>query len=74
MRYQVRMEKVIARDPEILGGEPVFAETRVPIKTLFDHFEAGDSIADFLEVFPSVHQKQVLALLKESKEHVLANP
>ena len=45
------MEKVVTRDPEILGGEPVFAGTRVPIKSLFDHLEAGDSIADFLGVF-----------------------
>ena len=40
----ISMEKVVTRDPEILGGEPVFAGTRVPIKSLFDHVEAGDSI------------------------------
>ena len=61
------MEKVVKRDPEILGGEPVFAGTRVPIESLFDHLEAGDSIADFLEGFPSVKREQVLALLEESK-------
>ena len=65
----IRMEKVVTRDPEILGGEPVFAGTRVPIKSLFDHLEAGDSIADFLEGFPSVAREQVLALLEESKAH-----
>jgi len=62
------MEKVVTRDPEILGGEPVFAGTRVPIESLFDHLEAGDSIADFLEGFPSVKREQVLALLEESKQ------
>jgi len=67
------MEKVVTRDPEILGGEPVFAGTRVPIKSLFDHLEAGDSIADFLEGFPSVKREQVLALLEESKAHAMAN-
>jgi uncharacterized protein (DUF433 family) len=60
------MEKVVTRDPEILGGEPVFAGTRVPIKSLFDHLEAGDSIGNFLEGFPTVKREQVLALLEES--------
>jgi uncharacterized protein (DUF433 family) len=67
------MEKVVTRNPEILGGEPVFAGTRVPIKSLFDHLQAGDSIADFLEGFPSVKRDQVLALLDESKAHATAN-
>ena len=66
-RYDISMKKVVTRDLEILGGEPVFAGTRVPIKSLFDHLEAGDSIADFLEGFPSVKREQVLALLEESK-------
>ena len=57
------MEKVATRDLEILGGEPVFAGTRVPIKSLFDHLEAGESIADFLEGFTSVKREQVLAVL-----------
>jgi uncharacterized protein (DUF433 family) len=68
------MEKVVTRDPKILGGEPVFAGTRVPIKSLFDHLEVGDSIADFLEDFPSVKREQVFALLEESKAHAMANP
>jgi uncharacterized protein (DUF433 family) len=58
------MEKVATRDPGILGGELVFPGTRVPIKSLFDHLEAGDSIADFLEGFPSVKREQHLALLE----------
>jgi uncharacterized protein (DUF433 family) len=67
------MAKVIMRDPEILGGEPVFVGTRVPIKSLFDHLEAGDSITEFLEGFPSVKREQILALLEESKAHALAH-
>jgi uncharacterized protein (DUF433 family) len=47
--------------------------TRVPIKSLFYHLEAGDSIADFLDGFPSVTREQVLALLEESKAHAMAN-
>ena len=65
------MSKVVMQDPEILGGEHVFVGTRVPVKSLFDHLEAGDSIEDFLDGFPSVKREQVIALLEESKEHAL---
>lgn len=71
--YNDSMGNVVTRDPKILGGEPVFAGTRVPIESLFDHLEAGDSIADFLEGFPSVKRNQVLALLEESKAHAMAH-
>jgi uncharacterized protein (DUF433 family) len=66
------MSQVVVQDPEILGGEPVFSGTRVPARSLFDHLEAGDSIEDFLEGFPSVKREQVVALLEESKAHALA--
>jgi uncharacterized protein (DUF433 family) len=66
------MSKVIVQDPEILGGESVFKGTRVPVKSLFDHLEAGDSIEDFLDGFPSVKREQVITLLEESKAHALA--
>jgi uncharacterized protein (DUF433 family) len=66
------MSKVIVQDPQILGGEPVFKGTRVPVKSLFDHLEAGDSIEDFIDGFPSVKREQVIALLEESKVHALA--
>ena len=55
----------ISQDPEVLGGELVFAGTRVPVKSLFDHLEGGDSIKHFLEGFPSVHREQVMAALEE---------
>jgi uncharacterized protein (DUF433 family) len=58
-------------DPEILGGVPVFIDTRVPIQSLFDHLEAGESIDQFLEGFPSVKREQVIALLGEFKQAVL---
>lgn len=67
------MNKNVHQDPDILGGEPVFVGTRVPVKSLFDHIEAGDSIDDFLEGFPSVKREQVLTLLEESKAHALAD-
>ncbi len=62
---------VFQSDPEILSGTPVFCGTRVPIKSLFDHLEAGDSINDFLEGFPSVRREQVIALLEMSQSRVL---
>jgi uncharacterized protein (DUF433 family) len=66
----------LSREPDRIESpswQPVFAGTRVPIKSLFDHLEAGDSIADFLEGFPSVKPEQVLALLEESKAHAMAH-
>jgi uncharacterized protein (DUF433 family) len=66
------MSEVVVQDVEILGGEPVFRGTRVPVKSLFDHLEAGDSIEDFLDGFPSVKRDQVITLLEESKAHALA--
>jgi uncharacterized protein (DUF433 family) len=67
----VKAKPVIQCDPEILGGTPVFAGTRVPVLGLFDHLEAGDSIDDFLEGFPSVKRDQVIAVLEESCHKVL---
>jgi uncharacterized protein (DUF433 family) len=60
---------VVSHDPKVLGGEPMFAGTRVPVKSLFDHLEAGDSIEEFLEGFPSVRREQVIAVLQEAREH-----
>ena len=54
---------VVSRDPEVLGGAPVFSGTRVPVQTLIEYLEAGDSIDEFLEGFPSVTRDQVIAFL-----------
>lgn len=67
------MSDVVTQNPEILGGEPVFAGTRVPARSLFEHLEAGDSIEQFLEGFPSVKREQVVALLEESRAQVPAS-
>ena len=67
----MKLESVIHSDPELLGGAPVFVGTRVPVQSLFDHREAGDSIGDFLEGFPSVRREQVLAVLEESRRELL---
>jgi len=59
---------VVHRDPEILGGTPVFVGTRVPVKNLFDYLEAGDSLNDFLTSFPSVSRDQAVAALELARE------
>jgi len=63
---------VIQIDPQVMGGTPVFAGTRVPIATLIDYLEGGDSINDFLAGFPSVRREQVIDFLEEVKERTLA--
>jgi uncharacterized protein (DUF433 family) len=70
--HSLLVSSVVSQDPQILGGEPVFAGTRVPVKSLFDHLEAGDSIEEFLEGFPSVKRQQVIALLEEAREHAVS--
>lgn len=54
----------IHSDPEILGGKPVFVGTRVPVKTLWDYLEGGDSLDVFLDDFPSVSREQAIADIK----------
>ena len=67
----MKLPLVIHSDPEILGGTPVFVGTRVPVQSLFHHLEAGDSIEDFLEGFPSVRRDQVIAVLEASRKELL---
>jgi uncharacterized protein (DUF433 family) len=62
---------VISRDPDVMGGTPVFAGTRVPVQTLLDYLEAGDSIDDFLKGFPSVHREQVIAFLEQAMDRLV---
>ncbi len=66
------MQTFIQIDPQVMGGTPVFSGTRVPIATLIDYLEAGESIDDFLEGFPSVGRDQVIGFLEEVKEKTLA--
>ena len=56
--------KIIDRNPGILGGTPVFAGTRVPVRILMEHLEAGDRLDDFLDDYPTVARKQAVALLE----------
>ena len=65
-------ESVIHRSSDVLGGTPVFRGTRVPIETLLDYLEAGDSLDDFLREFPSVSRKQAIAAMELAKKALLA--
>jgi len=62
------LESVVQSDPEILGGTPVFAGTRVPVKNLLDYLAAGDSLEKFLDHFPSVSREQAVAALEVAKD------
>jgi uncharacterized protein (DUF433 family) len=64
---------VVHRDPEILGGTPVFVGTRVPVKILFDYLEAGDSLEVFLDEFPSVSREQAVAALELAREVIVSD-
>ena len=60
-------EKIIVKDPKIMGGEPVFRGTRVPFKILTDYLEGGDSLDDFLEQYPSVSREDAIAAIEEAR-------
>ena len=62
---------LVTCSPDVMGGTPVFAGTRVPVQTLFEYLEAGDTIDDFLEGFPTVSRQQVIAFLEEARIRML---
>ncbi len=61
------MQSVVIKDPNILGGEPVFCGTRVPFKVLTDYLEGGASLDEFLEQYPSVTRELAIAAMEERK-------
>ncbi len=63
---------IISVSPEIMGGTPVFAGTRVPVQTLLDYLKAGESINDFLDGFPTVTREQVIAFLEEAGKQLVS--
>jgi uncharacterized protein (DUF433 family) len=64
---------VIHSDPDILGGAPVFAGTRVPVRALIDYLGAGQPLAEFLEDFPTVSREQAVAALRLAAEALVAD-
>lgn len=65
-------QPLITSNPDILGGTPVFCGTRVPVQTLIEYLEGGQTIDEFLDGFPTVTREQVIAFLEEAKARMLA--
>jgi len=61
----------VLSDPDILGGTPVFAGTRVPVRILFEHLEAGDPLEVFLEDFPSVTREHAVQVLEDARKSLV---
>jgi uncharacterized protein (DUF433 family) len=66
------LESVVRSDPGVLGGTPVFAGTRVPLKNLMDYLAAGDNLERFLDHFPSVTREQAVAALEIARDLLTA--
>jgi uncharacterized protein (DUF433 family) len=71
-KASVVQDYIISRDPETMGGTPVFAGTRVPVKALFDILSAGHPLAEFEEGFPTVDPVQAAQLLRRVGELIEA--
>lgn len=67
----MQTQNLIERDPDKLGGTPVFAGTRVPLKNLFDYLETGETLETFLDDFPSVTREQALGVLEVSRQYLI---
>ena len=68
-----RSSRVVHSDPQILGGTPVFVGTRVPVQSLFDYLEGGDTLDEFLRQFPSVQRTQAIEALEFARETLLTS-
>jgi uncharacterized protein (DUF433 family) len=64
-------QPVVSRSSDVMGGTPVFCGTRVPVQTLLDYLEAGDTIDEFLAGFPSVTREQVIIFLEQAKDRLI---
>jgi uncharacterized protein (DUF433 family) len=67
-----RLGDIVHSDPDILGGTPVFVGTRVPIQSLFDYLEGGETLDEFLRQFPSVRRDQAISALDLARATLLA--
>ena len=63
--------KAISRNPDILGGTPVFSGTRVPVRILIEHLVAGDRLDDFLDSYPTVSRVQAIEVLETAKAKLI---
>ena len=64
-------QPIVSRSPDVMGGTVVFYGTRVPVQTLLDYLEGGESIDDFLAGFPSVTREQVIGFLEQAKDRLI---
>jgi len=62
------IQRVVNIDQDILSGTPVFAGTRVPVESLFDHLKPGISLEEFLDEFPSVKKEQAMFLIGKRRQ------
>jgi uncharacterized protein (DUF433 family) len=69
----VSLARVTHRDPEILNGSLVFVGTRVPVRSLFDYLEGGESLDEFLHQFPSVKREFAIAVLDAAYDTMAAD-
>jgi uncharacterized protein (DUF433 family) len=68
----MQLSQVVQNNPDILGGIPLFVGTRVPVQSLFDHLEGGDTLDEFLHQFPSVKREQAIVALDLARDSLLA--
>lgn len=67
-------DPLITSSPDRLGGTPVFTGTRVPVQSLIDYLEGGESLDDFLDQFPSVSREHAIAVLELAKRALTTTP
>ena len=65
---KTKKSRIITIDPEVLGGTPVFTATRVPIQSLFDYIESGETVEEFISNFPTVKKNQAIEVLELAKK------
>jgi uncharacterized protein (DUF433 family) len=66
-----KITPIVSTSPDIMGGTPVFSDTRVPVQTLFDYLKEGELIDDFLDGFPTVTREQVIGLLEQAGKQLV---
>jgi len=69
----MNQSSVVRSDPHILGGNPVFVGTRVPVQALIDYIEGGHSLSEFLDDFPTAPREIVIAALEQAMAHLIAD-
>lgn len=69
----MQLHEIVQSDPEILSGVPVFVGTRVPVQSLFDYLEGGETLDEFLDQFPTVKREQAVAALDVARMTLVAS-